>query len=186
MLESGLPGRPNTSVSPRRPNHSGLPGFTRTRQNTSSTPHASKAGLTWSCGPTRDAAGDDEHVAGQAGLDRRAGRLEVVGDHAVVDHLRARALGQQPHHQPVGLVDLARLGRRAERQQLRAGDEQVQARAPVHGDLADPGGGERGDARERQRLAGGRDQVAGVDVLAAQADVRAGLDRLGGAHACRR
>ena len=52
MLESGLPGRPNTSVSPRRPNHSGLPGFTRTRQNSSSTPQASKAGLTWSCGPT--------------------------------------------------------------------------------------------------------------------------------------
>ena len=52
MLESGLPGRPNTSVSPRRPNHKGLPGFTRTRQKISSMPHASNAGLTWSCGPT--------------------------------------------------------------------------------------------------------------------------------------
>ena len=52
MLDSGLPGSPNTSVEPRRPNHIGLPGFTRTRQKTSSTPHASNAGLTWSCGPT--------------------------------------------------------------------------------------------------------------------------------------
>ena len=52
IVDSGLPGRPNTSVSPRRPNHSGLPGLIRTRQKTSSTPQSSNAGLTWSCGPT--------------------------------------------------------------------------------------------------------------------------------------
>ena len=52
IADSGLPGSPNTSVLPRRPNHSGLPGLIRTRQKTSSTPQASNAGLTWSCGPT--------------------------------------------------------------------------------------------------------------------------------------
>ena len=36
----------------------------------------------------RDAAGDDEHVARQAGLDGGAGGLEVVADHAVVDRPR--------------------------------------------------------------------------------------------------
>ena len=43
----------------------------------------------------------------------------------------------------------------------------------MHGDLADPGGGERGHARQRQRLAGGGEHVAGADVLAAVADVEA-------------
>ena len=36
--DTGLPGRPNTSVSPRTPNEIGFPGFTATRQKISSTP----------------------------------------------------------------------------------------------------------------------------------------------------
>ena len=50
--ETGLPGSPNTSTEPRRPNQVGLPGWSATRQNTSSTPSSASAGLTWSCGPT--------------------------------------------------------------------------------------------------------------------------------------
>ncbi len=53
IVESGLPGSPKTSVpAPVRPNQIGLPGLIFTRQKTSSTPQASNAGRTWSCGPT--------------------------------------------------------------------------------------------------------------------------------------
>ena len=96
MLESGLPGRPKTSVEPRRPNHSGLPAPEHLLD---------AAGLERRLDVVvradGHAAGDDQHVAGQAGLDRGAGGLEVVADDAVVDDVRAGALGQQPHHQPV-------------------------------------------------------------------------------------
>ena len=50
--DTGLPGRPNTSVGSRVPNQTGLPGFSATRQKRSSTPSVASAGLTWSCGPT--------------------------------------------------------------------------------------------------------------------------------------
>ena len=46
IVDSGFPGRPKTSVSPRRPNQSGLPGFIWTRQKTSATSQLSNAGLT--------------------------------------------------------------------------------------------------------------------------------------------
>ena len=137
----------------------------------------------------RDAAGDDQHVAapGRASTAARVD-VEVVGDRRRRRSTsRARALGQQPHHQPVGLVDLARLGRRAERQQLRAGDEHVQPRAAVDGDLADA---RRRRARRRARASAARRR--------ARAGRRRGRPRrgsgrggrarsaLGGAHACRR
>ena len=128
IVESGLPGRPNTSVSPRRPNHIGLPGLIRTRQNTSSTPQASNAGLTWSCGPTETPPETTSTSPASPASTAATRRVAVVADDAVVDHLGARALRQQAHHQPVGLVDPPRLGRRAERQQLAAGDDQVQPR----------------------------------------------------------
>src|SRR3954453_17291778 len=149
MLESGLPGRPKTSVAPcppdgevvvvRRPKNSGLPGLTRTRPKTSSTPHASNAGRTWSCGPTdtppettsTPPPGPAPHPPAQPRLDRGARGLEVVGDDAVLLDDRAGTLRQQPHHQPVRLVDLPRLGRRAERQQLGPGDDEGQARAAM-------------------------------------------------------
>ena len=53
IADTGFPGSPNTSVpSGAWPNHVGLPGFSRTPQNRSSTPRAASAGFTWSCGPT--------------------------------------------------------------------------------------------------------------------------------------
>ena len=51
-VETGLPGSPNTSVSPRTPKVSGLPGRTATRQNTSSTPSSREASRTRSWAPT--------------------------------------------------------------------------------------------------------------------------------------
>ena len=182
-MESGLPGRPNTSVAPRRPNHSGLPGLSRTRQNTSSTPAASSAGLTWSCGPTETPPETSSTSPASAGLDRGARGGQVVGDDRVHDDLGAGALGEQPQREPVGLVDPARLRRRAHLEQLRPGREHVDDRAPAHRDLADAGGGERGDALDGERRAGGREHVAAGDVLAAVADVVPAAQRPGRRHA---
>ena len=45
-------GRRRARPTGATPNQSGLPGLCATRQNTSRTPSAASAGLTWSCGPT--------------------------------------------------------------------------------------------------------------------------------------
>ena len=177
IVESGLPGSPKTSVSPRRPNHSGLPGLIWTRQKTSSTPTALERRLDVIVRADRHAARDDQHVALQPGRHRVPRGLEVVADHPVVDHLGSRARSEQAHHQAVGLVDPSRLGRGAERQQLAAGDDQVQPRAPVDGDLADAGRRQRGDAGKREPGAHGSQLIAGVQVLAAAADVQSGGER---------
>ena len=50
--ETGLPGSPKTSVEPRTPKESGLPGLTATPQKTSSTPSSAAIRRTRSCGPT--------------------------------------------------------------------------------------------------------------------------------------
>ena len=147
-----MPGRPKTSVSPRRPNHSGLPGLICTRQNTSSTPQLSNAGLTWSCGPTEtppDTTSTSPSSPAST-ASRVVSKSSPITPWSTTDG--AGALGQQADHQPVRLVDPARLGRGAERQQLAAGDDQVQPRAAVDRDLADAGRGERGDAREGERV----------------------------------
>ena len=52
IAETGLPGRPKTSVAPRRPNQVGPPGFSATRQKACATPSRASAALTWSCSPT--------------------------------------------------------------------------------------------------------------------------------------
>ena len=111
-VESGLPGRPKTSVASRRPNQSGLPGLSRTRQNSSSTPRACSAGLTWSCGPTDTPPETSSTSPASAGLDGGGGRGGVVRDDRVNDHLSARRCARAAsQRQPVGLVDPARLGR---------------------------------------------------------------------------
>ena len=59
--DTGLPGRPKTTLGPRVPNQVGLPGFSATRQKSSSTPSSASAGLTWSCGPTDTPPGRSRH-----------------------------------------------------------------------------------------------------------------------------
>ena len=82
----------------------------------------------------RDAAGDDQHVALQARFDRGDGGVALDRRSR---RGRRRCAPARPASRrtisAVRLVDLARLGRRADRQQLAAGDDQVQARAAVHG-----------------------------------------------------
>ena len=131
----------------------------------------------------RDAAGDDQHVALQAALDRGQRRVAVVGDHALVGHVGAGAARRaaRPSARWTRGCGPARAARRAA-----AAPSPVTARCSrgpaVHGDLADARGGQRGQPRDRQPLAGADQHVAGAQVLAAHAYVRAGLDRALGRH----
>ncbi len=52
MVETGLPGRPNTGTAPRRPKISGLPGRMAIFQKSSVMPSAPNASRTRSCSPT--------------------------------------------------------------------------------------------------------------------------------------
>ena len=133
IVDSGLPGRPNTSVSPRRPNHIGLPGLIRTRQKTSSTPQASNAGLTWSCGPTDTPPRHDQHVALQAGVDRRERRLAVVARsrRGRSTSAPARAASRRTISPLDSWIRPGSGGAPSGSSSL-PGDDQVQARAPVH------------------------------------------------------
>ena len=162
-VESGLPGRPNTSVAPRRPNHSGLPGLSRTRQNTSSTPRASKRGLDVVVLADRHAAGDRQQRRRRARP--RSPPAWPPGRRPRRGGARRRApalLGQQPQREPVGLVDAARA--RAAR---RPGSSSLPVastctpRAAVDRDRADAGGRERGHAGDvRARAPAGREHGA--------------------------
>ena len=87
-------GQPEDERPPRRPNHSGLPGLSRTRQNTSSHAARLQRGLDVVVRPDRDAARDEQHVAVQRGLDGGARRRAVVRHDRVQDDLGAGALGQ--------------------------------------------------------------------------------------------
>ena len=144
IADSGLPGSPNTSVRAAAPEPQRLAGLD---------PHAPEdlldaarleGGLDVVVRADRDAAGDDQDVALQAAPRPRRGwprsRRRPAGAATTVG---ARGLDQRADHERVGLVDLARLGRRARRQQLAAGDDQV-ARA---------GGAGTVDRRRRRREA---------------------------------
>ena len=95
------------------------------------------------------------------------------------DDLGAGALGEHAQRQPVGLVDPARLRRRAHLEQLGTGGEHVHDGAPVHGHGADAGRCERGDVLDPELGPGGREHVPAGDVLAAVAHVRPGRERTG-------
>ena len=82
--DTGLPGSPNTRRPPSVPNQVGLPGCSATPQNTSSTPSAASAGLTWSWGPTDT---PPETTTTLGALERLAER--GLGDRAVVGKPRA-------------------------------------------------------------------------------------------------
>ena len=84
--DTGLPGRPNTSFGPRVPNQIGLPGFSATRQNRSSTPSVVSAGLTWSCGPT-DTPPETATTSASSSAPARIASVAA----AIVGHLPRRA-----------------------------------------------------------------------------------------------
>ena len=174
------------ACEPRRPNHSGLPGLIRTRQKTSSTPQASKAGLTWSCGPTETPPETIRMSPCRPSSMTSCVRSAVVGDRRVVHEQRARLLHQRPDRDRVRLVDLARLG--GAPGSSSSLPVTIRSTRGIRGTSTKPtpGGGERGQPRHGQDVAGPGQHVARVHVLAATADVQPGGDGRRWRRPCRR
>ena len=103
-----MPGSPKTSVSPRTPNESGLPGLTATPQKISSTPSSASVRARDRELAHRNAAGGHEHVRLETARDRVAVRERVVLDDGQYVDVRARLGEHRGDHRAVRLVDLAR------------------------------------------------------------------------------
>ena len=106
--ETGLPGSPKTSVSPRTPKASGFPGLIATPQKTSSTPRSASTRANEIVLAHRHPARRDEDVVLRA---RARWRRDAPG---IVRWRRARHRSRLPRresgrdHRAVGLVDLTR------------------------------------------------------------------------------
>ncbi len=141
IADTGLPGSPKTSCSPRDPNQVGLPGCSATPQKCWSTPTVESAGRTWSCGPTETPPVMISRSArSSASAERGLRRAEVVGESEHRFDDRAAASGERGQHRPVGVVDLTRAERLARCAQLIAGAQHHDARCP----------GDRDACRRRQ------------------------------------
>ena len=89
--ETGLPGSPKTSVSPRRPNTSGAPGLIAHLREEERRAELDERGLDEVVVPRRDAAGHEQHVdAGEAVAERGSRRVPAIGRHTQQPHARAR------------------------------------------------------------------------------------------------
>ena len=181
MAATGLPGTPNTSVSPRVPKASGLPGLVATPQNRRSTPELVLHLLDEVVVAHRDAARRDDHVV----LERRgqqAPRLvQVVARDAQQDRVGAGGEHLAVRREGVGVADLPRLERPAGRDELAAGGEDRDARPARDAHALDADGGEQADLGGAEESAALEQDVTDGDVLAGAAHVRAGggdgLDR---------
>ena len=123
-------------------------------------------------GPDRDAARGDDDVRLERARENAFERVLRVLRHAEALDVGARCGESGLDHDAVRLVDLARFELVARRTQLGAGDRDRDTGTPPHGHLADPAGGERGEARRCQSRAGIVDGGARPDVAALVAHVR--------------
>ncbi len=126
--------------------------------------------------PDRDAARGDEDVGLESLLERGAEGVRVVGDRVEHRHLRPRGDEATGQHRRVGLVDLPGPERLAGPPQLRPRGQDRRARPAGAHDPRDPGRPERAESRRGQPLARREHEVAGTNVEARLADVRAMLD----------
>ncbi len=151
--DTGFPGSPNTSVAPRTPKETGLPGRTATRQNTSSTPRSASIRRTRSCGPTDTPPEVSEQIGGQAPLERGAMGVLVV---------RRDRAGARPPPRPPGAAPRASLRSPRRSRRARAARPADGSSVPVAitdrprptraDDVRDPGRGERSDLRRARAV----------------------------------
>ena len=173
----GCPGSVTTATPPsNRPAPCGPPGCIATLPNV--TPRPANASLTTSYAPaltppevsTRStpavrSASTARNCATSSGTNRRSSARA------------ARVLDRGREHRPVGLVDLARLQRRARRDQLRARGQHEHHRTSAHRDTGVPDRRRDADLRGPEHGARGEHDVARRDVLRRPPHVRADLGR---------
>src|SRR6185295_5641592 len=126
----------------------------------------------------RGAAGRDEHVeAEQRALHRTLELVCVVADDPELCGDRAGQLERGGEQEAVRLVDLSRPELRARLLQLRAGDEDPDARSLRALHLVYPGGRERADLGRAEAHPGLENRVARAHIASALPNVRAGSHR---------
>ena len=176
--EVGLPGRPNTLMSPRRPWISGLPGRMAMRQKSSVMPASVNACCTRSWSPT-EAPPSVTNTSARwacASAKRAASAAGVVGDDAKVDRLAARRCNNAGDGEGVGGDDLRRAPRRARKHEFITGRENGDARAPRDGKLRMIGGCGECDIAGREAPPPGQQRLALGEVEASRADMGARRD----------
>ena len=178
IAQTGLPGRPNTSVSSRVPNHVGLPGRSATRQKRSSTPSALERRLDVVVRADRHAAGERSSTSAASSARADARRAWPRGRRATWrarERPRAPAcVGERGERRAVGVVDLAgaerlagrRRARRRWRGPPRAGGGARAVRAAGDDRDAELGGAERACRRRRTVVPARMSSPARADVLA--------------------
>ena len=169
--ETGLPGSPKTSVLPRTPNATGLPGFTATRQKTSSTPSSPRMRRTRSCGPTDTPPDVTRTSAAETAFERGAMRSVVVGDGRQDLDVAAGGGERSGEQQAVRLVHLAGAERLARTPELRSRRQHRDARPPRADDLLQAGRRQCADLRRPDPDAAENDRAARRNVAAAGSDV---------------
>ena len=186
-VETGLPGKPRTGTSPRRPNSSGLPGRIAIFQKSSSQALAAERLLDEVVVADRGAAGGDQQIEARRPRARappapRRRRRRCRDRPASAPQAGA----SPPSVDGVGADDLAALRRLAGPAQLVAGGEEADARPPPHGQ---PEMAHRGGEAQRPRVeqaARGEPGPAAAKSSPAGAHEGAGRHRAGEPDPCRR
>ena len=143
-------------------NATGLPGFTATRQNTSTAPSSARSPRTRSCSPTDTPPEVSSTSAVEPALERGARRFRSSATDAVHLCLGAGPSHLRGEHHRVRLVDLAGAERLAGTAQLAAGREHGDARPPRARTSSSADRGERAELRRAARVPGRDDGVAGA------------------------
>ncbi len=177
IADTGLPGRPKTSVPPgATPNQVGLPGFRATRQKTCSTPSASRAALTWSCSPTETPPEITAMSPWRAASIAVPGRGWIVADGLDGGDLGAGAERQRRDRVGVRVADAAGPERITRLQQLVAGRQDPRARTAGTADLDPADRGEHPQLGRADRRAPAQDGRSRLDVVPRATHVVARLD----------
>ncbi len=179
--ETGLPGRPKTSVPPRARRAEPRRLARAQRDAPEALLHARRAErrLDVVVRADGDAAGEQHDVRRlQRPGDRRPGRRAIVGDVLDEDDVGALLGGQGREDGGVRVVDLARSQRQARRDELVAGAQDGDAGAAGDAQLHGTGVGGDAERRRREDRAGVQDRRALRHVVARAADVAARGDGL--------
>ncbi len=129
IVETGLPGKPNTGLPPHTPKTAGLPGRMATASNTNFAPNSAEDQLHQIVLPHRDAAGHDQQIRFQAALDRGGAAPFFRPARCPAESaFGARQPSQRFERDAIAIANLERPGRRGDVDHLIARRENGDAR----------------------------------------------------------